>query len=260
MRPHPYWLFGTSSGPMPQPPALTFNAAGRIIDSVPGMSPRRFGNFDQSSATSPATCAEDIDAPLKVLYTPFWMLERMFTPGADTSGLMTLKSTDGPRLLKLARVVVDIGGATGERLEIVARRIGRESKPGQCCRWRRSGRCRPRASSAEPVDRTSGRRRASPRVVDDVGPLGPGAGSGRSNRSARASSAPHAIRVASVQLPVGSPSHAIQRAPGATPIWLAPPSSPTIVPIVCVPWPCCRTAPGTGCRNHAPDRTSCSCG
>ena len=29
----------------------------------------------------------------------------------------------------------------------------------------------------------------------------------------------------------------IQVAPGATPIWLAPPSSPTIVPIVWVPWP-----------------------
>jgi hypothetical protein len=29
---------------------------------------------------------------------------------------------------------------------------------------------------------------------------------------------------------------AIHLAPGATPIWLAPPSSPTIVPMVCVPW------------------------
>ena len=38
---------------------------------------------------------------------------------------------------------------------------------------------------------------------------------------------------------VSQPFAAIQRACGATPIWLAPgsPSSPTIVPIVCVPWP-----------------------
>ena len=33
------------------------------------------------------------------------------------------------------------------------------------------------------------------------------------------------------------PLAAIHFAPGATPIWLAAPSSPTIVPIVCVPWP-----------------------
>jgi len=28
----------------------------------------------------------------------------------------------------------------------------------------------------------------------------------------------------------------IHFAPGAMPIWLLPPSSPTIVPMVCVPW------------------------
>src|SRR5262245_55079587 len=36
---------------------------------------------------------------------------------------------------------------------------------------------------------------------------------------------------------VSQPLAEMNRAPGATPIWLAPPSLPTIVPIVCVPWP-----------------------
>jgi hypothetical protein len=30
--------------------------------------------------------------------------------------------------------------------------------------------------------------------------------------------------------------HAMKRASGATPIWFPAPSSPTIVPVVCVPW------------------------
>src|SRR5690554_5520009 len=33
------------------------------------------------------------------------------------------------------------------------------------------------------------------------------------------------------------PLAAIQVAPGATPIWLPLPSSPTMVPVTCVPWP-----------------------
>ena len=47
---------------------------------------------------------------------------------------------------------------------------------------------------------------------------------------------PLASRLASEHPLVSQPLAAIQRAPGATPIWLAP-SAPTIVPIVCVPWP-----------------------
>ena len=41
------------------------------------------------------------------------------------------------------------------------------------------------------------------------------------------------------QLLVSQPLAAIHFACGATPIWFVPglPSSPTIVPIVCVPWP-----------------------
>src|SRR5687768_37003 len=36
---------------------------------------------------------------------------------------------------------------------------------------------------------------------------------------------------------LSQPFVAIQSAPGATPIWLPLPSSPTMVPMVCVPWP-----------------------
>ena len=43
---------------------------------------------------------------------------------------------------------------------------------------------------------------------------------------------------------------AIHRAPGATPIWFAPPSLPTIVPIVCVPWSC------SSCGNSESPKTS----
>ena len=43
------------------------------------------------------------------------------------------------------------------------------------------------------------------------------------------------------------PLAAIHRAPGATPIWLPAPSSPTIVPIVCVPWP----LPSHGASPHS---------
>src|SRR5262245_5853676 len=47
---------------------------------------------------------------------------------------------------------------------------------------------------------------------------------------------PDASRAASEQELVSQPLAAIHLAPGATPIWFAPPSSPTIVPMVCVPW------------------------
>src|SRR5829696_7487209 len=47
---------------------------------------------------------------------------------------------------------------------------------------------------------------------------------------------PAPSRAASEQVLVSQPLAAIQRAPGATPIWLAPPSQPTMVPIVWVPW------------------------
>src|SRR5690606_31232892 len=47
-----------------------------------------------------------------------------------------------------------------------------------------------------------------------------------------------AIRPASVAPPPAPPKpmHATQRALGATPTWLLPPSSPTMVPMVWVPW------------------------
>src|SRR5215216_2862472 len=49
---------------------------------------------------------------------------------------------------------------------------------------------------------------------------------------------PDASRAESEHEFVSQPLAAIQRACGATPIWFVPgsPSSPTIVPIVCVPW------------------------
>jgi len=40
----------------------------------------------------------------------------------------------------------------------------------------------------------------------------------------------------SVQVLTSQPLAAIHLAPGATPTWFAPPSLPTIVPMVCVPW------------------------
>src|SRR5437660_12659872 len=49
---------------------------------------------------------------------------------------------------------------------------------------------------------------------------------------------PHASSVNRLHVPAGHALQAIHRACGATPIWLAPPSLPTIVPIVCVPCPC----------------------
>ena len=46
-----------------------------------------------------------------------------------------------------------------------------------------------------------------------------------------------ASRAVSEQLFVSQPLAAIHCAPGATPIWLPAPSSPTMVPMVWVPWP-----------------------
>ena len=46
----------------------------------------------------------------------------------------------------------------------------------------------------------------------------------------------------------------IHRAPGATPIWFEPPSSPTIVPIVCVPWPKSSHGKGESAPQHAAAR------
>src|SRR5512136_568879 len=47
----------------------------------------------------------------------------------------------------------------------------------------------------------------------------------------------HAFRFASEQEELVQPLQAIHLAPGATPIWLVPPSEPIIVPIVWLPWP-----------------------
>ncbi len=47
---------------------------------------------------------------------------------------------------------------------------------------------------------------------------------------------PEASSAASEQLLLSQPFAAIHRAPGATPIWLPAPSSPSIVPMVWVPW------------------------
>src|SRR5206468_1046934 len=47
---------------------------------------------------------------------------------------------------------------------------------------------------------------------------------------------PAASNDATVHESLSHPLAAIQRAAGATPIWLPAPSSPTIVPMVCVPW------------------------
>src|SRR2546422_4137964 len=46
-----------------------------------------------------------------------------------------------------------------------------------------------------------------------------------------------AVRAAAEQSLVSQPLAAIHWARGATPIWLAPPSSPIMVPMVCVPCP-----------------------
>src|SRR5690606_26311725 len=48
---------------------------------------------------------------------------------------------------------------------------------------------------------------------------------------------PAASRWALEQEVLAQPLAAIHWAPGATPIWLVPPSSPTMVPMVWVPWP-----------------------
>ena len=48
---------------------------------------------------------------------------------------------------------------------------------------------------------------------------------------------PEASRDSRLQELDSHPLAAIHLAPGATPILLSPPSSPTIVPMVCVPWP-----------------------
>ncbi len=68
--------------------------------------------------------------------------------------------------------------------------------------------------------------------------LGRSAGSGFSPaRSVGASiHSADSVSASSLQLLDSQPLAAIQVAPGATPIWLPAPSSPTIVPIVWVPW------------------------
>ena len=45
----------------------------------------------------------------------------------------------------------------------------------------------------------------------------------------------HSMYVAGVPLPASMLRQPIHFAPGAIPIWLPAPSSPTIVPVVCVP-------------------------
>ena len=57
---------------------------------------------DRMSATQPAVCGLAIEVPLIVRYPPLFHAERMLKPGELTSGLVSLVSDEGPRLLKLA--------------------------------------------------------------------------------------------------------------------------------------------------------------
>src|SRR3989304_9490815 len=60
------------------------------------------GLADRMRATQPAVCGLAIDVPLIVLYPPLFHAERILYPGELTSGLVSLVSDEGPRLLKLA--------------------------------------------------------------------------------------------------------------------------------------------------------------
>ena len=77
---------------------------------------------------------------------------------------------------------------------------------------------------------------------------------------------PDSSSALSEQLLDSQPFAAIQRAPGATPMLFAPPSPPTIVPIVWVPWlllshgiPPARTCDGSNQRRAGPRRTPPGC-
>ncbi len=62
------------------------------------------------------------------------------------------------------------------------------------------------------------------------------AGSG-SEPSVRVGASIHSPELMSASSVGQQPLAEIQRAPGATPIWLSPPSSPTMVPVTWDPWP-----------------------
>ena len=47
----------------------------------------------------------------------------------------------------------------------------------------------------------------------------------------------HSVYVSGLPFPWSMLRQPIHFAPGATPIWCSAPSSPTAVPVVCVPWP-----------------------
>src|SRR4051812_21681104 len=57
---------------------------------------------------------------------------------------------------------------------------------------------------------------------------------------------PEASSAVSEQLLVSQPLAAIHLAPGATPVWFAPPSLPTMVPMVWVPWSLLSQGAGLG--------------
>jgi hypothetical protein len=86
-------LFGICvEGVPPQVCALTVTAGLAVfsrIDLVAAMSRTNAGRADQSNATTPATCGPAIDVPLELpkLLSLVRVLERTFTPGAETFGL-----------------------------------------------------------------------------------------------------------------------------------------------------------------------------
>src|SRR5262245_2671525 len=70
------------------------------------MSPFNEGTSDQMRATVPATCGEAMDVPSKLAYALLGTLLRTPTPGAAMFGLISPANRDGPRLEKLAMLLL----------------------------------------------------------------------------------------------------------------------------------------------------------
>src|SRR5262245_3024437 len=75
---------------------------------VPGMLRTNVGCADQSRATAPATCGPAIEVPFMApkLVSLVRVDDRTLTPGAERLGFSDPLKAEGPRLLKLARVLV----------------------------------------------------------------------------------------------------------------------------------------------------------
>src|SRR5215510_3479666 len=78
--------------------------------STASTSPLRQDRADMASAASPTTCGPAMLVPLKRAYPLPGTLERMFSPGPETSGFRRwlLSKVTGPRLLKLGMLFAEL--------------------------------------------------------------------------------------------------------------------------------------------------------